>query len=320
MSSPGRAELSVVLPTDTWETIRPVVERLERQSIAERIELVLVVPPGAAAGVARLQRGRLGALVVVEVEAILPLARARAAGVRAARAPLVFVGETHSYPRAGWAEAIVTAAARDQFAVFVSGFGNANPNGVLSWSGFLLDYGCWQHGHTGGPVDTLPIFNSVYRTAVLHALGDRLEHALGHGDALVVALRASGQRALLAPDARLDHVNVAQPRAWVQERVATGRLLGANRSVAWSWPRRLAYAGACPLIALVLALRALRGVRRHGGTPRAPRGTLLAMLAAASLKAFGEAQGYLGGASRRVEDAADEFELHKLAYSGRAGR
>ena len=320
MNAPAHAELSVVLPTDTWDTIRPVVERLERQSIAASIELVLVVPSAAAAGIERLQRGRLGALVVVEVGAILPLARARAAGVRAARAPLVFIGETHSFPRAGWAEAIVGAAANDAFSVLVPGFGNANPNGVLSWSGFLFDYGGWQQGHAGGEVAAIPIFNSVYRTAVLHGLGDRLEHAMGHGDALVVELRAHGHRALLVPAARLDHVNVAQPRAWMRERLAVGRLLGANRSVAWGRPRRLAYAAAFPLIAVVLARRALAGVRRNGGADRAPRGTLPAMLLAAALKAVGEAQGYLGGAPQKVEDVADEFELHKLAYAGRRRR
>ena len=96
-------------------------------------------------------------------------------------------------------------------------------------------------------------------------------------------------------------------------------MLGANRSLTWSPLRRLAYAAAFPLIALVLAQRALPGAR-SGGARRAPRGTVPAMLAAVSLKAFGEAQGYLFGAPRRIEDAADEFELHKLAYAGRRRR
>lgn len=320
MSGALPLDLSVVLPTDTFETVRPVVERLERQSIAGRIELVLVMPATGAAGVADAQRGRLGALRVVEVAEILPLARARATGVRAARAPLVFLGETHSYPRAAWAEAIVEAAARREFDVIVPSFGNANPNGVLSWSGFVIDYGGWQHGHEGGEVASIPIFNSVYRTGLLQDLGDRLEHAMGHGDALVVELRAQGRRAQLAPAARLDHVNVSQPRAWVHERLAVGRLLGANRSIAWSWPRRVAYAAAFPLIALVLASRALPGLRHSDAASRAPRGTALALLAAASLKAFGEALGYLGGVSSAGERAADEFELHKLAYVARGRR
>ena len=279
-----------------------------------------MVPSAPDAGLERMSRDGLGAVVVVEVDAILPLARARAAGVRAATAALVFLGETHSYPQPGWAEAIVATAANDAFAVIVSAFGNANPTGVLSWSAFLVDYGGWQHGHAGGEVAGIPIFNSVYRRIVLLGLGERLEHALGHGDALVVHLRARGHRAVLAPAARLDHVNIAQPRAWVSERLATGRLIGANRGSMWGWPRRLAYAAAFPLIALVLARRVLPSARAHDGARRAPRGTAAAMLAAVSLKAVGEALGYLGGGSRRIEESADEFELHKIAYAGRGRR
>lgn len=35
-------ELSVVLPTDDYETIRPVIERLRAQTIRDRLEIVLV--------------------------------------------------------------------------------------------------------------------------------------------------------------------------------------------------------------------------------------------------------------------------------------
>jgi hypothetical protein len=315
----GALALSVVLPTDTWDTIHPVVERLRRQTVASTIEVVLVVPESGAASFARMPREGFGAVAVVTVEAILPLARARAAGVGAATAPLVFLGETHSYPQPTWAEAIVAAAAaRDDIAVFVPVFGNANPNGALSWSAFLLDYGGWQDGHHGGEIDGVPIFNSVYRRRVLTEVADP-GLALGHGDAMALHLRAHGHRALIVPAARLDHVNIAQRRAWIRERLSTGRLLAANRASVWGWARRIAYAGAFPLIAAVLARRALPSAYRHGGAA-APAGTVPAMLAAITLKAFGEALGYAGGGSPRVEESADEFELHKLSYAARDRR
>lgn len=97
----------------------------------------------------------------------------------------------------------------------------------------------------------------------------------------------------------------------------TGRVLAANRSRAWSVPRRVAYALAFPLIALVLAARALPSARARATEPAAPRGTVPAMLAASWLKACGEALGYVAGDSRRAEDVADELELHKLVYAAR---
>jgi hypothetical protein len=317
MSADRALDVSVVLPTDTWETIRPVVERLRRQTSPGRIEVILVVPSERTAGLERMSRDGLGRVVVVEVGDIVPLARARAAGVRAATAPLVFLGETHSYPHPGWAEAIVAAAERDGASVIVSGFRNANPNGVLSCAGFLSDYGGWTDDRAGGEIAGVPIFNSVYRRSVLLALGDRLEAGLGHGDELIVLLRQNGHRAVFEPRAKLDHLNIARAAPWIVERLTTGWLIGGNRAERWGFPRRLAYAAASPLIAVVLASRVLPFASRSAAERPAPAGTRLVMLFGAGLKAIGEAAGYLLGPSRRAEVRADELEVHKLAYAAR---
>jgi len=311
--------LSVVLPTDAWTTIRPVVQRLRRQSVAGRIELVLVVPSRLAAGLDGMlddEAAGLAAWTVVEVGDVVPLARARAAGVRAARAPLVFLGETHSFPQPGFAAAVLAAAADGTHDVVVPVFGNANPNGLLSWAGFLADYGPWTPARAVAEPAVVPIFNSIYRRSVLLALGERLEPALGHGDELVLHLRRGGHRAVVARGACLEHLNVARLRPWVVERLTTGWLIGAARSLRWSWSRRLAYAAASPLIAGVLASRTLPARPPDDGTVL-PRGTALVMIAGSALKAFGEAAGYLLGPSPAVEARADELEIHKLAYAAR---
>ena len=62
------------------------------------------------------------------VRSVNHLPEARAAGVRAASAPIVFIGETHSYPQPGWAEALLTAF-EGPWAAVVPAIGNANPNG-----------------------------------------------------------------------------------------------------------------------------------------------------------------------------------------------
>ena len=40
--------LSVILPTDTYATIRPVIDRLRRQTVHDQIEVVLVAPSAEA--------------------------------------------------------------------------------------------------------------------------------------------------------------------------------------------------------------------------------------------------------------------------------
>src|SRR5262245_8258820 len=88
-------KLSVILATDTYPTIRPVVDRLRRQTARGQIELMLVAPSAAAVSAVMAHRGDFADIRIVECP-FDDLAPARAAGIRAAAAKFVFVGETHS--------------------------------------------------------------------------------------------------------------------------------------------------------------------------------------------------------------------------------
>ena len=92
--------LAVVLATDCFATVAPVVSALRRQDERGRIELVLVAPPGGLADLDERNVAEFAAVRRVDVASIVDLAAARAAGVRAATAPLVFIGETHTYAQA----------------------------------------------------------------------------------------------------------------------------------------------------------------------------------------------------------------------------
>src|SRR5665647_3956281 len=83
------ALLSVILATDNYERVRTVIEHLCRQTIAKKIELVLITtsPDDLRAGTAAIDR--FHSIVIVPVDTVVPLALPRAAGVRAASAPYV---------------------------------------------------------------------------------------------------------------------------------------------------------------------------------------------------------------------------------------
>ncbi|HZR84103.1 MAG TPA: hypothetical protein VFD92_23605 [Candidatus Binatia bacterium] len=316
-ASGGAPELSVVLVTDGDDTIRPVVERLHRQTARDRLEVLLVAPAGARAGVGFRDAARdFARLTVLEVESIAPLAAARAAGIRAASAPLVFVGETHTFPHPGWAAALL-AAHRGPWVAVAPGFGNANPKGALSWAGFLSDYGRWVAGLPAGEIPEVPLYNASYRRSALLDLGDRLVPALSHGDELPIRLRAAGHRVYFEPTARIDHANVARPRAWLDERFASGVLIGSHRARTWSALRRVAYVAGAALIPVVLVARVLPGVRRTARHARLPAGTLTAIVVGAIVKAAGELVGYAGGRTESPEMRMHEYEVHKLAYVAR---
>ena len=220
--TPDRPAISVILGTDRYETIRPVEECLRRQTVKHRLELVIIAPDRKSFEMSESDTAGLAAVRFVEVGSVERLAPARAAGVRAASAPIVVIGETHTYPHPEWAEALIRAHAQP-WAVIVPGFGNANPDGSLSWAIFLLDYGRWMAGLPAAEIGLTPTHNSSYKRDVLLELGPDLDAVLAHGDALSLHLEARGHRGYFEPAARIDHLNVSRPGPWLNERFLGGQ-------------------------------------------------------------------------------------------------
>ena len=308
MSEP---RMSVVLVTDDYDSVSPVLDRLVRQTAREHLEVVVVTPSPEQIPTAAANLQGFAAVQVLEHGPPLDLGDGRAAGVRAASAALVFIGETHSYPHPQMAQTLIDAHA-GPWAAVVPGFGIANPDGVLSWAGFLSDYGPWLEGLPAEEITYAPNYNASYRRSVLLELGDELGTALSHGDGMLRGLRRRQHRIYFEPAARIDHVNLSRPGAFVAERYAAGRLIAAERAHRWPWGRRLIYACGAPLLPAVYLSRARVGARM--ARRKAPAGTLATMVAGTVVKAAGEMAGYVLGSGAGAAERMLEYELHKVSY------
>ena len=306
------AKLSVILATDSYSTIRRVVERWRRQDIRDQIEIVLVAPSSEAVSEALVHRDDFAGIQIV-TDPVTALPPARAAGIRAATAPLVFVGETHSYPLPGFAKTIVESFS-DGWSLVTPSFANANPKGVLSWAGFLSDYGRWAECLPAGEISEAPIYNAAYRTSVLVQLGDTLVAALSYGDLLSLTLRGGGHRVLFRPEATLEHVNVSRPWHWVKERFVAGLVIASSRVTHWSLVRRAAYIPGSILIPIVLFWRIMPGVLGTVRKKRLPWATIPVIVAGMIIKAAGEMAGYAGLGSRAAVREMHKYEIYRFAY------
>jgi hypothetical protein len=307
--------MSVILATDTYETIRGVIERLRRQTARQEIEVVVVARSAEAVKAALAFREEFGAMQIVECPSE-DLAGARAAGIRSATAPIVYIGETHSYPHPRLAEALIAALA-GPWAAAVPAIGNANPKGALSWAALLSDYGRWAEGLPAGEIPEAPPHNAAYRRAVLLALEDRLAPALSLGDELPLWMHAHAHRAYFEPAAQTDHVNVTRPGDWVRERFVAGFVVASHRCRRWSAWRRFVYVAGSFLIPAVCVWRILPGVRQAARHQRLPAATIPAIVAGMFVRAAGEMCGYAGSAVGNAERQMFEFEMHKLAHLAR---
>jgi hypothetical protein len=306
-------ELSYVVVTDTFETIRDVVRSVAGQTIRDRVELVIVCPSALELALDAAETDRIGAVRVVEVGAVIPLSPPRAAGIRAASCDLVFVGETHSFPLPDCLEALLGAHRSGDYAAVAPVVENGNPEKAVSWATLMLTYRQWLEPATRGEIGAVSTYNACFRRDLLLAFGDRLEAMFDYGSALDADLRAGGGRLLIEPAARLAHLNVAALNGWLPERFLSGRFWAVARARRWPLARRVLYVLAAPLIPALIAGKALRSGQWARHRRQMPRGTFAAVLVSALATAAGEVTGYVAGSGRTPVKLA-EYELHRARY------
>jgi hypothetical protein len=294
MSHTAPPALSVILvATDDYALIRDAVRNLARQREVP-FELLIAAPRALAPSLAAMRSTDLAAFdrwrhVVIPDGTSFD--DARAAAVREATTRIVAFTEDHSFPQPGWAEALA-AAFEDGVSVVGPVVENANPDSIVSRGNFLLEYGEWmppgrRNGHTH-----LPGHNSAYRRDVLLGFDGRLTTLFQAESVMHWELGARGERLVQEPRAVTRHVNFSRFRPSVELRYHLGRQFAARRALTWSIAKRLAYAAAFPLIALVRVGRVARLALRSSD----PVGVVTALPMVAlmvTVSSIGEAVGNL---------------------------
>ncbi|MCU0625158.1 MAG: hypothetical protein MUF21_01550 [Gemmatimonadaceae bacterium] len=318
----GAPALSVVVVSPArFANIRTTVRHLQRQTIRDRLQLVLVAPTTTAIDDhAPHELDGFHDVLLVACGPVADVDRSAAWGLLEAAAPVCGVIEDHAFPEDGWASASLAAHDGPWVAVG-STMVNANPVTGLSWANLLLAYGAWTAPTTDGERDALPGHNLTYKTAPVAAFGAGLAERLGRGGRLLRELRGAGGRLYLAEAARVHHLNPSTLRATATVRFHSGRLYGAMRAHdgGWGWARRALYVLGAPLIPFVRYARLPRGTFAPRRGIRRPVRTRLAVCIALACDAAGQLVGYLRGegASRAILCA---FELDRLPHLTAADR
>ena len=307
------AALSVVIITpDRFATISKTIGHLDVQNLTNQLEIVIVAPSAAGLELDESALGRFHSYLVVETGPIFSTAMARAAGVRAASAPIVAFAEDHSYPAPGWAEALIKRH-DENWAAVGPAVANANPHRLTSWANLLIEYSEWLHPSPSGEREHLPGHNSSYKRAVLLEYGDRLDEMLDAESVLHWDLRRRGHRLYLEGAACTFHENFSKPLPCLTLRFNGGRLFAAARSRTWPIWRRAVFALGAPLIPFLRFARITR-VLFLAGRPRHLLSRLWpALLAGLIVDGAGELAGYLlgsGGAMAKLSD----MEFHRERF------
>ncbi len=300
----GPALSVVIVAYYGFAPMRRLVRYLARQTVRDRMEVVIVAASRAELGLDPGALSAFGSHQVVEVGPISAVNRARVAGILAARGPIVAMTEDHCFPAPDWAEALLRAHDGPWAAVGPT-IGLANPQRYRAWANYLLQYGPWAQPTTGGEIDDLPGHNSSYKREVLVAYGEELAELFIADTIFHWDLRRRGHRLWLETEARAYHVYMTRLRPFVAENYCIGRQFASMRARRWGLVHRLAFAAAAPLIPIVRFGRIARRLWEFGWVGRLLPGILPSLAIGLTVSAAGEFMGCLfglGDAANRTLD------------------
>jgi hypothetical protein len=306
-------EMSVVLATRTsFRPIRKTVRHLLRQTVVDRLELLIVAPSRETLDLTDSDVQGFHSVQVIELGSIVSMSDARAAATRRATAPIVAFSEDHCYPDPEWAESLIKVHFPNCAAAGPT-MRNANPGSLTSWVSYLMSFSRWNEPVAGGSTDGLPWHNTSYKRDLLLAYGDELPSLFTVEGFLQQDLAAQGYVLTLAPMAKARHVNVSLPSCGFQHALLGGRLFGASRvrREKWSRWRRLMYILAAPLVPAVRLQRTCREIRRIHEQDRLLPRILPGLCAALCCHAFGELMGYAFGPGND-EQRYSIYELSRI--------
>ncbi len=305
-------DLSVVTVTrDDFRTLRPIVQALRDQTIADRIELVIAAPRGAAdpppdgAGFHSVR--------VVEVGPVVNRGRAAAAAVLAARAPIVALTENHCFPTPHWGERLLASHIQGWAGVGPA-VENANPESRLSLTMHAFGYGQFPRAGVAREVEELALHNSSFQKEVLPTDLETLEDLLGDERRLNRSLRERGHALRFDPAVVKWHINEATWTLLGGMSYYSGRRYGGTRSVRWPIWRRVLYTVLAPALSLPIARNLWIKL-----PPEIPRDLPLAGLIGicALLQALGEGGSYLSGAPEEFPFVEEEEFFIRERLGGR---
>jgi GT2 family glycosyltransferase len=307
----------VVTPRGTND-IADTIRFLRAQTARHQMEIIVVGPDveGVRTGVAPLEV--FAAARPVTVNHLSSMGLGLAAGVRAAKAPVVVCAEEHSYPEPDWAAALV--AAHDGPWAAVGGvLENANPGTYASWSALFACFGPAVAPAPGGEAAELPGHHTAYKREALARYDDQLERCLEVEWVMQEDMRLSGARLYLEPRAISSHMNESSVRSLVRSAYYGGRLFAGNRAWMrkWSARRRLLYTAAAPLLPIYRLLVVFRHVRF--AQPRLKFKILPVLALRLTAEALGQAAGCALGAGAAPQRRLS-FELNRQSHLAKRDR
>jgi len=297
------------------ENFLMALDHLRSQTVSALLELIIVTRSRKELHLAPSNLEGFSNYKILEIGEFESEGVAKAAGVMAASAPLVAFTEDHSYPDPLWAEALINAHSKGNFAVVGPVVLNANPHSSISWGTFLVLYSQWIAVQPHKEIKHLPGNHSCYKRELLLKYSSHLSEMLEAESILQWDLFNKGHHLYLEPTARAYHLNYSRLGPILSEYYRYSRIFAANRTIGWNGIRRLLYAFGSPLLPLIRLRRILMDASRARLSMGVILRALVPLLPILCAGSVGELSGYAFGAGKAYEGLLGVMSKHHLYYA-----
>jgi GT2 family glycosyltransferase len=258
----------VIVSFRSSATILRCLAALVPQIAGRRAELVVV--DSADDGVPALIARRFPSVRVIESSTRLFPGDARNVGIAATTGRIVAFADADTIVAPNWIDAILAAhdRPRSTIAPIVGGsVDNATTESTVAWANHFCEFSCWLPPGSAMPDRRLPDVPtccfSVTREAV-RRYGPFVEGTYCSDTVFNMRAAANGTIPVFDPSIRTAHIGIVGLGAFTRKRLWHGRSYARIRVAEQRFPawKRIGYALASPLIAVVLFGRCARRIAR----------------------------------------------------------
>ncbi|MEQ9618555.1 MAG: glycosyltransferase [Deltaproteobacteria bacterium] len=316
MKDENLPQLSVIITTAFgYDSIRTTIEHLNKQTVREAIEVIIIAPPGIERPAsAETELEDFYNTIIIEADIDNELYQAWVDAVHQSSAPVVAFGENHAFPEPVWAEALVEAH-KGPWAAVGCIHKNANPHSLRSWAQLFMTYGPWTEPLDSGEVNDLPGHNSSYKRSVLIDYGSELGHKLIRTNIMHMDLRSRGYRLYFESGAKVQHINITKTKSILLDLFYNGQLYTAALALHKKWPlsKRILNASLEPLIMLKYFRGTLQNIRRAGYWGKLMPQALPIIVSGLTAHFLGKLWGYTVGFGS-VQQQINDFEFDRFKH------
>ncbi|MEM9404878.1 MAG: Gfo/Idh/MocA family oxidoreductase [Acidobacteriota bacterium] len=287
----------VLIASGRYAVIERTVNHLVRQTVADRIELLLLGPSTVAFRPPRTICERFHSVRIESVPEERRVGALRALGIELASAPYVAMAEDHCYMNALWAERLLEQHAAGA-AIVGPRMLNANPSSTVSWVAHLVGYAPWTEIEQVCEQSFLPGHNSSYDREKALSVGEKLRDLMSSEVLLHWELAAAGHRLVCDPAAVCRHVNVTKPEVLRSTMYHHARNFGWLRGQSVPLWKRAAYLALSPAIPVLRFARSVGALRRGVPKELSQLRAALQLSRVLCASALGEAMGLAFGPGR----------------------